>query len=155
LFSLFFLLFLFRSTLPRRGRAAPLDGTLAVQNRVAAAEMLSGARPRPRPAAPTAHAAPRQGRQGSRGEAAPVVAARTGPSPGPRTGRQRHADQLLVVPQVHAAVGKGRVGPEDVPLEPGTGALAARVEQVGPAQLLVAFRAQPGDDQVALLVGEE
>src|SRR5262249_25856268 len=71
-------------------------------------------------------------------------------------GRQGVAGDLLVVAGKDAPVGKGGVGPED---EAGVAEAAAevarRVEEVGLVDLLVPLRAEPGDDQVALLVEQE
>src|SRR5262249_30348478 len=65
--------------------------------------------------------------------------------------RQGYANDLPVVPGIHAAVGKRRVRPHDLPAEGGAGWL----KQVGPANLFVAFGAQLGDDQIALLRRQE
>src|SRR5438876_10796476 len=65
--------------------------------------------------------------------------------------RQRHANNLLVIPHIRGAIGKRRVRPEYL-AAPG---VAGGIEQVGAADLLVALGAQPGDDQITLLVDQE
>ena len=64
--------------------------------------------------------------------------------------RQIHRDAFLVVADVHPLVGERRRAPDDGAAE----GVAGRLEDVGPAEFLVAFRREVGDDEVAVL-GEQ
>src|SRR5437868_5355071 len=65
--------------------------------------------------------------------------------------RQRSAHQLTVVAYVDALIGKRRVGPDHRSFRQ----LVARIDQVSTAQLFIALRRKPGDDEVALFVEDK
>src|SRR5205807_1317571 len=64
---------------------------------------------------------------------------------------QRRTDQLFVVAKVNTAVGKRRVRPDYRP----AGVFVGWLDEVCPAEFLIARGRQVGDDQIAVLVGEE
>ncbi len=65
--------------------------------------------------------------------------------------RQGGADDFFVVAHEDALAGEGGVGPDDGAAGVGGGGF----EEMGAADLLVAFGGELGDDEVALLIGEE
>src|SRR5439155_15103012 len=67
-------------------------------------------------------------------------------------GRQRHADDLLVIANINRPIRERRMRPENVSIGEAAAQLARRLDDVCPADLLISFRTQLRDDQVALLV---
>ena len=65
--------------------------------------------------------------------------------------RQRHADQLLVVPSVDALVGEGWVAPDHVPAKGDAG----RFQQLAAADLVVPLGTESGDEEMARLAHQE